>query len=129
MDKYLPNNYKLNLNNEIYTIERKIGNGATCAAYLAEHNNQHYIIKEYCPSFIAFTREDDGKICFIDEKQRSKFESGLTNFRKSFDRQIEIREILDIQNSTPFTDKRCNCNNTEYFIVLPYNGNTYGRII
>ena len=129
MEKYLPSNYKLKLNNEIYTIERKIGNGATCAAYLAENNNQHYIIKEYCPSYIAFTRDDDGNICFTDDKQRSKFESGLKNFRKSFDRQMEIRENPEITNSTSFTNKKDKGNNTEYIIVVLQNGTTYGKII
>ena len=129
MEKYLPSDYKLKLNNEIYTIEGKIGNGATCAAYLAEHNNQHFIIKEYCPSYIAFTRDDDGNICFTDDKQRSKFEAGLMNYRESFKRQKKIRENPEITNSTPFTNKKYECNNTEYIIVVQHNGATYGKII
>ena len=130
MDKYLPNNYKLNLTNEIYTIERKIGNGATCAAYLAENNNQHYIIKEYCPSYIAFTRDDDGKLFFTDEKQRSKFEAGLNNFEESCNKQKELREIIELENSIPpVYGEPFSCNNTRYFIVVPFNGNTYGKII
>ena len=130
MEKCLPSDYKLKLNNEIYTIERKIGNGATCAAYLAKHNNQHFIIKEYCPSYIAFTRDDDGKLFFTDEKQRSKFEAGLNNFEESCNKQKELREIIELENSIPpVYGELFSCNNTKYFIVVPFNGNTYGIII
>ena len=112
MEKYLSSGYELKLNNQLYAIIRMIGNGSTCAAYMAERDGQKYIIKEYCPSCISFSRDNEGSV-ILDGKDISKYIDGLNRFEASYQKQKELRKLPGIMNSTPFTDSIYEFNNTE----------------
>ena len=124
MDRYLSSGYELKLNNQIYTIISLIGRGATCAVYSAKSDEQKYIIKEYCPSYISFSRDENATV-IVDESYQQKYYDGLNTFVDAYQKQKELRNIKGIANSTPFTDIICEANNTKYFIVVPYEGATY----
>ncbi len=124
MDRYLSSGYELKLNNQIYTIISLIGRGATCAVYTAKSDEQKYIIKEYCPSYIPFSRDENATV-IVDESYRQKYYDGLNAFVAAYQKQKELRSIKGIANSTPFANKIFEANNTKYFIVVPYEGATY----
>lgn len=124
MDRYLSSGYELKLNNQIYTIISLIGRGATCAVYSAKSDEQKYIIKEYCPSYISFSRDENATV-IVDESYQQKYYDGLNTFVAAYQKQKELRNIKGIVNSTPFTNIICEANNTMYFIVVPYEGATY----
>lgn len=80
-----------------FTIEERIGKGASSAVYrasktvkyLEESISQKYILKEYNPTNILLERDEHGVLKAGSDKNR--FESGMNDFLHGVEQQIQMR--------------------------------------
>jgi serine/threonine protein kinase len=119
-NKELPVGYKING----YTISKKISYGGFSIVYLAFDNKDcPYAIKEFFPNNLHL-RSSGTVISYINETERTRFESGLKAFKTEAEIVMNIKHdnIIDIIN---FFET----NGTAY-LVMPYEyGMTLNRYI
>lgn len=130
MANNLPKDYKLkNDDGAEYIIKEIIGSGASTIAYIAVESstNQTRVLKEYYPSYLRITRNDDGSLQYED-RQKEKFEKGKERFVKAVETQNEIRTEVGLTNLTPPVLKIFHCNNTIYQDVIEFKGKTFDKI-
>lgn len=134
MSHYLPIGYKIKDRNRMceYTVKGILGRGASTIAYLTDFLDDsgcssERILKEYCPSAITITREDNGAL-LCDESCFSKYQEGLVRFRNSGSLQNNLRQRTCLKNETPPLQRIFEANNTCYLDVVPFAGRTLDKM-
>lgn len=115
-----------------YRIAEMIGKGSSCAVYLAdftdyEGNVTEHILKEYNPASLHVVRSSDGKL-IIKEDECEEFENGLLRFQAGYKRQIAIRRMCELKNSTTNVQEIFEANGTSYIDMTVFNGTVYSRL-
>lgn len=119
-------------NMEEYRITEMIGKGSSCAVYLAdltdhEGNVTEHILKEYNPISLRAVRSSDGRL-IVKAEEREEFENGLLRFRTGYRRQLTIRRMCELTNSTINAQKIFDANGTSYIDMTVFNGTVYSRV-
>lgn len=115
-----------------YQITELIGRGSSCAVYLAdftdyEGNVTEHILKEYNPTSFHTVRSSDGRLV-VREDECEEFENGLLRFREGYKRQLAIRRMSELKNSTINVQKIFEANGTNYIDMTVFNGIVYSRL-
>ncbi len=128
MREYLEPGYKLynTENNAAYTICNVMGEGASCIAYEATRDSYQgkYVIKEYYPLTLALSRNPKG--C-LDGKQieMDKLTDGISRIREKVEFQERLGADYGTGNQTFRVIDKFSSNNTYYYVVEKFNGETY----
>ncbi len=114
-----------------YRIAEMIGKGSSCAVYLAdftdhEGNMTEHILKEYNPASLHTVRASDGRLV-VKEEEREDFENGLLRFREGYERQLAIRRMSELKNSTTNIQEIFEANGTWYVDMTVFHGTVYSR--
>lgn len=132
MNRYLEAGYQFHVSERagVFTVCELIGKGASCAVYRAdftdEHGNQtQHILKEYHPSRMEMDREDSGALVPEDEK---KFREGLRRFHSGYEKQLQIRRISGLKNTTSNIQGIYHANGTQYIDMTCFQGQTYDKL-
>ena len=104
MERYLKKDDTLQMNDGgKYVITEMIGRGSSCAVYRAEHYKDgiqtEHLLKEYNPLLIDLWRLEDGSL-HPSDADRNAFEVGMLRFRAGYEKQLSIRRISELRNST-----------------------------
>lgn len=115
-----------------YRIAEMIGKGSSCAVYLAdftdhEGNVTEHILKEYNPATLHAVRSSDGRLT-VEEAERAEFENGLLRFRTGYQRQLAIRRMCELKNSTINVQKIFEAIGTSYIDMTVFSGTVYSRV-
>lgn len=115
-----------------YRIAEMIGKGSSCAVYLAdftdhEGNVTEHILKEYNPATLHAVRSSDGRLT-VEEAERAEFENDLLRFRTGYQRQLAIRRMCELKNSTINVQKIFEANGTSYIDMTVFSGTVYSRV-
>lgn len=115
-----------------YRIAEMIGKGSSCAVYLAdftdhEGNVTEHILKEYNPATLHAARSSDGRLT-VEEAERAEFENDLLRFRTGYQRQLAIRRMCELKNSTINVQKIFEANGTSYIDMTVFSGTVYSRV-
>ena len=115
-----------------YRIAEMIGKGSSCAVYLAdftdhEGNVTEHILKEYNPMSLHTVRSSGGRL-IVKEDEREEFENGLLRFRAGYKRQLAVRRMCELKNSTTNVQKIFEANGTSYIDMSVFNGTIYSRL-
>lgn len=132
MNRYLEAGYQFHVSERagVFTVCELIGKGASCAVYRAdftdEHGNQtQHLLKEYHPSRMEMDREDSGALVPEDEK---KFREGLRRFHSCYEKQLQIRRISGLKNTTSNIQGIYHANGTQYIDMTCFQGQTYDKL-
>ena len=132
MNRYLEASYQFHVSERagVFTVCELIGKGASCAVYRAdftdEHGNQtQHLLKEYHPSRMEMDREDSGALVPEDEK---KFREGLRRFHSCYEKQLQIRRISGLKNTTSNIQGIYHANGTQYIDMTCFQGQTYDKL-
>lgn len=114
-----------------YRIAEMIDKGSSCAVYLAdftdhEGNVTEHILKEYNPASLHIVRSSDGRLV-VKEDEREDFENGLLRFRAGYKRQLAIRRMSELKNSTTNIQEIFEANGTWYIDMTVFHGTVYSR--
>lgn len=115
-----------------YRITEMIGKGSSCAVYLAdftdyEGNVTEHILKEYNPISLHVARLSDSRL-IVKEDEHEEFENGLLRFRAGYKRQLAIRRMNELKNSTINVQTIFEANETSYIDMTVFNGTVYSRL-
>lgn len=135
MNRYFAQGYRFSVEELAgeFTIQEQIGRGASCVVYRAdftdEHGNQiEHLLKEYNPSRFELYREENGVLCLEDEDDRVNFETGLRHFRLGYEKQLGIRRLSDLKNTTGNIQGIYHANGTQYIDMTCFSGQTYDKV-
>lgn len=114
-----------------YRIAEMIGKGSSCAVYLAdftdhEGNVTEHVLKEYNPISLHTVRSSEGRLV-VKEEEREDFENGLLRFRAGYRRQLAIRRMSELKNSTTNIQEIFEANGTYYIDMTVFHGTVYSR--
>lgn len=111
-----------------FHIKAHIGSGASCIVYHAvcEDKTEH-LLKEYYPRNLDLERNADGAL-IVPEHKREVFDKGLERFRKSNERQKEVRLSENLKNFTSNVQGYFYGNGTEYIDMTVFAGRTYSKV-
>lgn len=130
--KRLDSGYELKIEEGKKIIVREeIGRGGNCIVYSAQYydsiNTPHTVrLKECYPNYIQLSREDSGKLQ-IEDRQKTRFDRARQLFRKSYQRNVEIKNTLGLTNSTSNTTEIYEANNTYYSVISFDEGVDYRK--
>lgn len=115
-----------------YRVTEMIGKGSSCVVYLAEFkdhegNVTEHILKEYNPISLHTVRASEGRL-IVKENEREEFENGLLRFRAGYKRQLAIRRMCELKNSTVNVQKIFEANGTSYIDMTVFRGSVYSRL-
>lgn len=114
----------IQLNNRQYTIDKVIGDGATCIVYSAYYSDNsghlHYVnIKECYPHNVDITRQEQ-KLCWNLEEDKCK---SITAFRNAYDKVM----LCQNGNFTVHAFDVFENNNTAYIVMDANDGVTFDK--
>lgn len=115
-----------------YRITEMIGKGSSCAVYLAdftdhEGNVTEHILKEYNPVSLHTARSSGGWLT-VKEDECEEFENGLLRFRAGYGRQLAVRRMSELKNSTTNIQEIFEANGTWYIDMTVFHGTVYSRL-
>lgn len=114
----------IQLNNRQYTIDKVIGDGATCIVYSAYYSDSsghphHVNIKECYPHNVDIARQEQ-KLCWNAAEDKSK---SITAFRNAYDKVM----LCQNANFTVHAFDIFENNNTAYIIMDANDGVTFDK--
>ncbi len=114
------NLHELNTENHYRVrINKSLGSGAVCIAYLAEDCSNaglHYIVKECCPVKGA-SRDYNATVIWNDTESRNTY---LSRFRRAYEMQISLQNNADTSNDLAhITHGLLEANDTLYMLIDP----------
>ena len=133
MERYLKKDDTLQMRDGgKYMISEMIGRGSSCAVYRAEHFTAdgvqtEHLLKEYNPRSVSVTRTDDGMMNVAPEEQ-DDFDTGLAHFQAGYEKQLSIRRMSELRNSTSNVQTVFEANGTYYIDMTLFTGSTYSEI-
>ncbi len=112
-------------------ILEEIGRGGSCIVYNGKYTDnigtEHFIrIKECYPFDINITRDCSNNL-IVDDLYKEKFYVAKENFKNSYIRNVELKNTLDITNSTTNPTEIYEFNNTLYVLISFDEGTDYSR--
>lgn len=115
-----------------YRIAEMIGKGSSCVVYFADFtdhdgNVTEHILKEYNPASLHMARTSEGRLV-VKEDEREDFENGLLRFREGYKRQLAIRRMSELKNSTTNIQEIFEANGTWYIDMTVFHGTVYSRL-
>ena len=116
----------IQLNNRQYTIDKVIGDGATCIVYSAYYkdarNQLHYVnIKECYPYKADITRVQQ-ELIWKDSNEKDK---AFAEFNNTYDRLMSIQNLAGLRNSTVRVWEISTANGTLYYVMDLNDGATF----
>lgn len=121
---------RLKLKNGItYEILEIIGRGANCLVYDAQYFDcigvRHIVrIKELFPTYLSMNRDEEGTLVVNDFAQK-KFDEVKHKFKETYKRNVEIRNMLGLVNSTSNVQELLEGRGTYYLICVFDEGIDY----
>lgn len=135
MNRYFDVGFKFSVKERVgeFTIRELIGQGASCAVYRADFvdeygNRTEHLLKEYNPKQINLFRDESGALHLERENDSASFEAGLHHFRAGYVKQLKIRRLAELKNSTSNIQGIYHVNNTQYIDMICFNGRTYDKV-
>ena len=119
----LPAGAAIQLNNRDYTIDKVIGDGATCMVYSAHYTDAagypHYVNLKECYPYHAEIRRDQQNMLWKSDEEK---EQSLSAFRQAYDKLMTWQN-----NTTVKAFDMCEANNTLYIVMNADQGQPFDK--
>lgn len=118
-------------NGQEIMVQEVIGWGGSCLVYNAEYQDsigeRHNIrIKELYPVFLAMERKENGSLEVLFGKEEN-FKEAKQRFRQAYERNMEIKRITGLINSTGTVNELFEVNGTMYSFLSYEEGMDYQK--